>query len=155
MPSPDNVCSAVEAEADKAEAIRFIGGHYAGKTGWFRHARRERGALSWYVLIDLGDNKVLKTHVQRDNVIIGEVEEPASYATALLQQHTDIEATMHKLVRQLATCSIGDGNTATEICRIFVNKLHDAIKKQDNKGPKARYRYVHFADPNDENDEDL
>jgi hypothetical protein len=93
--------------------------------------------VSWYVLIDLGDNKVLKTHVQIDNVTIGEVEEPASYAVALLQQHTNIEATMHKLVRQLATCSIGDGNTSTEICSIFVDKLHDAIKKQDNKGSKA------------------
>jgi hypothetical protein len=149
MPSPDNIFSSSSVETDKAEAIRFISGVYAGKTGWLRHSRRKRGSVYFYVFVDLGDNKVLKTHVHLDSIGNAEVEEPKSYAAALLQQHIDIEATMSKLVRQLATCSIGDGDTPYQISKIFVEKLHDAIRKQENKGSKARYRYVHYDTDDD------
>jgi hypothetical protein len=150
MANPDNIFSsnALDIEADKADHIRFIAGKYSGKTGWLRHSRRRRGTLYFYVLVDNGDGTVLKTYAEIDNIGPAELEEPTSYATALLQQHIDIEATMNTLARQLATCSIQDGNTQGEISLIFTKKLHDAIIKQEKKGPKARYRIVDF-------DEDL
>ncbi len=146
--SPDNIFSSSAVDGDKADTIRFLGGRYAGKTRWLRHSKRKRGQFYYYVFVDLGDSTVLKTYVEIDNVGPAEMPEPTSYAEALLQQHIDIEATMNTLARQLATCSIQDGNTQGEISLIFTKKLHDAIIKQEKKGPKARYRIVDF-------DEDL
>jgi hypothetical protein len=91
---------------------------------------------------------VKKTYVLIENVGPAEMEEPTSYATALLQQHNDIEANMNTVIRQLATCSIQEGSIQTALCQIFKQKLHDTITKQETKGSKARYRIVDF-------DEDL
>jgi hypothetical protein len=144
MSSPDNICSSSGIQADKADAIRFIGGRYAGKTGWLQRLRRKRGSTCYYVLVDLGDNTVVKTsYVQIDNIGTAEVEEPASYATAFLQQHVDIELTMKTLARQLASCSI-DKPIAADHCTIFALQLNLAILKQANKGSKGRYRNVDF-----------
>jgi hypothetical protein len=143
MTSPDNICSSSAIQADKADAIRFIGGRYVGKTGWLRRSRHKRGSTCYYVLVDLGDDTVVKTYVQIDNISSAEVEEPASYATALLQQHVDIELTMKTLARQLASCSI-DEPIAADLCTIFALQLNLAINKQANKGSKARYRNVDF-----------
>jgi hypothetical protein len=147
MTAPDNIVSSSAVEADKADPIRFIGGTYAGKTGWLRQSRRKRGTTYLYVFVDLGDSTVKKTYVQVENIGAAAMEEPDSYAIALLQQHTDIEATMNMLVRQLATCSIQDGSTQVALTLIFTEKLHQAIVKQDKKGSKARYRCVDFVDP--------
>ncbi len=138
MANSDNIVRSNAVEADKAEPICFIGGNYRGKKGWLRHSRCKRGTLYFYVLVDMGDSTVLKTYAQIDNIGPAELEEPTLYAAALLQQHIDIEATMNMLARQLATCSL-DGNTQGEISLIFTQKLHEAIIKQERKGPKARY----------------
>jgi hypothetical protein len=107
--SPDNIFSSSTVEGDKAEAIRFLGGRYAGKTGCLRHSRRKRGQLYYYVLVDLGDSTMLKTYVQIDNIEQAEMPMTTSYAEALLQQHINIEVAMNKLANQLPTCSIQEG----------------------------------------------
>jgi hypothetical protein len=142
--SPDNIFSSSAVEGDKAEAIRFLGGRYAGKTGWLRHSRRKRGQLYYYVFVDLGDSTVLKTYVQIDNCESAEMPMPTSYAEALLQQHVDIEVAMNKLANQLATCSIQEGTTQVQLCKIFAEKLYTAMIKQEKKGSKGRYRCVEF-----------
>jgi hypothetical protein len=142
--SPDNIFSSSAVDGDKADTIRFLGGRYAGKTGWLRHSKRKRGQFYYYVFVDLGDSTVLKTYVEIDNVGPAEMPEPTSYAEALLQQHIDIEVAMTKLANQLATCSIQDGASQVELCRVFSRKLYDAVVKQDKKGRKARYRCVDF-----------
>jgi hypothetical protein len=69
---------------------------------------------------------------------------PMLYAKALLQQHIDIEVAMNKLVTQLATCSIQDGTTQVQLCKIFAEKLYVAMIKQNKKGSKGQYRCVEF-----------
>jgi hypothetical protein len=135
--SPDNIFSSSAVEGDKADAIRFLGGRYAGKTGWLRHSRRKRGQLYNYVFVDLGDSTVLKTYVQIDNFELGEMPMPTLYAKALLQQHNGIEVAMNKLVNQLATCSIQEGTTQYQLTQIFAEKLYAEMIKQENKGSKA------------------
>ena len=142
--SSDNIFSSSAVEGDKADAIRFLGGRYAGKTGWLRHSKRSRGQLYYYVFVDLGDSTVKKTYVQIDSFEAAEMQMPSSYAEALLQQHVDIEVAMNKLVNQLATCSIQVGISGVKLCHIFEKKLNNAMIKQDKKGSKARYRCVEF-----------
>jgi hypothetical protein len=59
------------------------------------------------------------------------------YAKALLQQHIDIKETMNKLVKQLVTCLIQDGKSQVELCKIFAQKLNEAVIKQGKKGSKT------------------
>jgi hypothetical protein len=100
--------------------------------------------LYYYVLVDLGDSTLLKTYVQIDNIKQAEMPMTTSYAEALLQQHVDFEVAMNKLANQLATCSIQEGTTEVQLCKIFAEKLYIAMIKQEKKGSKGRYRCVEF-----------
>ena len=99
-----------------------------------------------YVLVDIGDGRVKETFVRETAVGKGR-SEPLSYAEALIQQHTDIDATMNKLRKQLAACSIrhrGGEKAEGDIVTIFATKLSHYIDAQALKGSRARYRDVVF-----------
>lgn len=49
-----------------------------------------------------------------------------------------IEASMNKLAKQLANCSL-HGESQNEICHIFARILDNAIKPAQSKRSKARY----------------
>jgi hypothetical protein len=148
MPPPDNICSAddVTVNADKADAIRFIGGFYSGKTGWLRHSRRKRGNCHHYVLVDLGDNTLKKTYVEITSIAPPHAA-PTSFVGALLQQHSAVEKTMNDLCKKLARFEIQNPERKAELIQQFATKLDQAIDRQNAMGVnRATWKQVNFTE---------
>jgi hypothetical protein len=125
--------------AMKGDAIVFIGGKYAGKTGWI-NTNKEAGENTTPVIVDLGSKGKKETYVFRQSFRKEKVA--ASYAEAVLVQCPDIEVLMTKLCRNLAKCSIEQD--ASGVVALFNKKLNEAIALQEAKGAKALYRHVTF-----------
>jgi len=151
MVKADKVVSATTIQCDMGRAIRITGGAYSGKRGWLRKSKTNRGKTFTYVLLDLGNGSVMKTYVQSDHVdtVADANAKPKSYAHAILEQHDDIEALMNSLSAKLAQFNLDKGEVREDLCVIFAEKLHRAVKRQALRGSKARYRLVYYEDKKD------
>jgi hypothetical protein len=125
--------------AMKGDAIVFIGGKYAGKTGWI-NTNKEAGENTTPVIVDLKSKGEKVTYVFKQSFRKEKVA--TSYSEAVLVQFPEIEVLLTRLCRDLATCSIEQD--ASGIIALFNKRLNDAITLQVAKGAKARYRHVTF-----------
>ena len=129
----------------KGRAIRFILGHYAGKSGWIDEDKIPTESM-FYVIVNLG------TSLRATRVLKGSVGEehkpPTTYAEAMFQQNPDIEVTLRKLCGQLAKCSILE-NDPEGLYRIVNKRLIEARERQDTLGSKGTYRRVQFQHKQD------
>jgi hypothetical protein len=130
---PDNISSSDLVNADKADPVRFIGGSYSGKTGWLHLSKRKRGDSHYYVLVDLGDNTVKKTHVEITSIARPHTA-PSSFFGALLQQHSAVEKTMNDLCKKLARFEIQNPERKAELMQQFATNLDEAIDRQNRLG---------------------
>jgi hypothetical protein len=127
--------------SERGSAIRFVAGKYEGRTGWFNMANAHTTSM-YYVIVTMGENGEEKnTRVRKASVIaVADERVPVSYEEAVLQQHSDIDVAMNKLVASLAECGIQGGST--EITRILSAKLIAACVAQQMRGSKATWRYT-------------
>ena len=127
----------------KGAAIRFIGGKYVGRRGWI-DSGREFGETKVPVIVVKGSEEK-QTAVDFTNYELETAyNEPTNYEEAIFDQVGDIELAMNKLVKLLAECPAVEntGEGGKRLARIFLKRVGQAMKRQKNKGDKARWRFV-------------
>jgi metal-responsive CopG/Arc/MetJ family transcriptional regulator len=128
----------------RGEEIRFVGGKYIGYTGW-KNLDGNETALSIAVIVNgyrdkNGSTSNKTTTVRKESVRSKAQTAPRSRAEAIMQQHPEIEKTLQKFARQLATCELNPRSTSIQ--QIFVTALQDATARQIAKGNKANWKRV-------------
>jgi hypothetical protein len=133
----------------RGDEIRFVGGTYIGKVGWFDRSR-EATAKSYPVIIkavkkkdgNIGDVTAM---VRKTSVGVLDEPEAKSYVEAVFQQHPKIMRLMDKLCAKLAMCEIEPQNDM--LYKIFRNKYAEAVELQTAKGSDATwYQIKHEGD---------
>jgi hypothetical protein len=137
----------------KGHHIRFVKGTYAGRNGWIDSSRK-KGKSNYRHVIVAADPEDQDSQEKCTRVKITSFCDPhpipSSFEEAALQQHPDIEVAMIKLAEMFTQCSISDYNG---VMRLFANELDKAKKIQRKQGNKARYREVHWVEPEMEDDD--
>ena len=132
---------------DQGEPVQFIGSKYIGKKGWLDTSKGCSNSRQ-YVIVDIGDGKLPRTHVQKKNVVkISEVLPPDSYEQAVLQQQPNIKIMMDKLAQELVRCHITIDEHHDEIVFFFVESMSAAEEKQESLGGKALWRHIEYTYP--------
>lgn len=130
-------------EDDRAQPIRFVTGTYAGRKGWLRRSKRERAPHQIYVYVAMEDY-VKPTFVNRESVeLFGDRAIVKTFTDAMFAQHPKVEVALDSLVTKLATFDL-DTKRQAEACAAFKTKLEAAVRKQEQKGPRANYKKVVF-----------
>jgi hypothetical protein len=127
--------------------IRFVGGKYIGKLGWF-DTSREATAKSYPVIINaikkkdgtIGD---VTSMVRKTSVGLLDEPDAESYVGAVLQQHPKIARLMDKLCARLAMCEIDPQNDL--LYKIFKEKYVEAVKRQTAKGSDAIWCQIDYG----------
>jgi len=133
----------------RGEKIRFVGGTYIGKVGWF-DTSREATAKSYPVIISAikkKDGNIGDVTAMVRKTSVGLLDEPdaQSYVEAVFQQHPKITRLMDKLCAKLAMCEIEPQNDL--LYKIFKDKYVEAVERQAAKGSDATwYQILHEGD---------
>ena len=132
----------------RGAGIRFVGGKYIGKLGWF-DTSREATAKSYPVIVNAikkkdGNIGDVATMVRKTSV--GDPDEAAaeSYVGAVLQQHPKITRLMDKLCAKLAMCEIDAQNDL--LYKIFKEKYVEAVERQTAKGSDATWYQIEYEE---------
>jgi hypothetical protein len=137
-------------DSSKGTPIQIVGGDHSGCSGWIDKSRHPTNCFTPVILNKKKHNRLqeIQTKVQHENYILHtELKPPTSYEDAMLQQHTDINELLNKLVREMAQCELTGANETSQknISSIFLSRLHKARQRQDVKGSKARWRKIKFG----------
>ena len=130
-------------EKDKGEEIRFVGGTYAGRTGW-QHAGKEDTAKMTHVIIEKEGEHLKGTRVRKENVRNEDKTPPANYEAAMLNQQRDIEVLLRQVTKKIAKCGLYD---STIISMVFTQFMDEAIQTQRDLGYEAQWHWVDFTPP--------
>jgi hypothetical protein len=140
--------------SQRGAAIRFVGGAYSGKTGWFDTAKDEHTKCWYWVIIQNDQGKDKHSHVTKESgrVIVNE-SVPHFIEEAVLQQYPDVKAAINKLVALFAQCGIqGESQVITQIISA---KLVAACIRQDMNGSnKATWRTNKWPIEQDKEEDD-
>jgi hypothetical protein len=128
----------------KGSPIKIIGGTHVGLSGWLN---KTKGATNEYVHVIVKNSKKgeIATKVKHENYVLEtELIAPSNYEEAMLQQHSDIDALLNKLVRSIAECEpvLETEQSYKNFLFIVKKRLEKAKARQDAKGAKARWRKV-------------
>ena len=128
--------------ATKGEAIRFIAGKYAGKSGWI-NTEEPADELITPVIVDPGQKgfKVTFVHTSSINRVAGTA--PTGYAEAVIQQCPDIEKNLVAVTCQLAKCDLSRDPQGFQA--LMIRSLDEARDWQENRGSKAMYRKIKYG----------
>lgn len=132
----------------KGDAIRFVSGKYAGKSGWIDTEGVADDNVT-PVIVNLG-RKGLKSTIVYTSSIMKQTyyKAPPSYAHAVIQQCPDIEKNLVTVTRQLAKCDIRKDEEGFK--GVMEGYLEAAAIWQENRGSKAMYRNIKFDKKQDE-----
>jgi hypothetical protein len=131
--------------SEKGDEIRFVGGIYSGKTGWFNAAKNHTPCMFYVIVaLDGGEEKATKVNKKSARLLSTTEEEPSSFAEACLRQNPDIDASIDKLAQLLAQCGITVASEA-EMGRILSERVAQACIAQNMKGNKATWRHVNWG----------
>jgi hypothetical protein len=133
----------------KGAEIKFIGGVYKGNG--FLDRNKDASADYTYVIapkkkgrngkITMEYTKVLHEHY----VLLTEIQKASTYEEAMLDQCSDIDSLLNKVVKKMAECEMVDGkgsDSCKKICSIVADRLDRAVVNQTKKGSAARWRRV-------------
>jgi hypothetical protein len=130
----------------RGAGIRFVGGKYIGKLGWF-DTSREATAKSYPVIVNAikkkdGNIGDVATMVRKTSVGLLDEAEPESYVESALQQHPKITRLMDTLCAKLAMCEIDPQNDL--LYKIFKEKYVEAVERQTAKGSDALWYQINY-----------
>ena len=102
--------------SQKGPAIKLIAGKYSGCTGWINSALQHSDCYIPVIVIKKRGEVAYKklTKVKHENYVLLAAVKPTSYEEAMLDQHSDIDALLTKLVRKMAECEDVNSNGASD-----------------------------------------
>jgi hypothetical protein len=144
----DSVAMTTLIDQRRGTEIRFVGGNYIGKVGWF-DTSRDATAKSYPVIISaikkrdgsIGD---VTSMVRKTSVGLLDEPDAESYVEAVFQQQPKITRLMDKLCAKLAMCEIDPQNDL--LYKIFKEKYVEAVKRQMAKGSDATWYQVNYEE---------
>jgi hypothetical protein len=140
----DSVAMTTIIDQRRGDEIRFVGGKYIGKFGWF-DTSREDTVKSYPVIINavkkrdgsIGD---VTTRVRKTSVALLNEPDAETYVGAVFQQQPKITRLMEKLCAKLAMCEIDPQNDL--LYEIFKEKYVEAVQRQTAKGSDATWHQI-------------
>jgi len=123
--------------------IKFIGGKYAGKTGWINLARGKEGFTNHRVHVILDEPRKCAC-VKKNSIGPSSEGKTLSYEEAILDQKPFINKLMNKLAHELAKANVNNSSMA-----IFGDLLAYKIAfelEMMQKNPKASYYKIDFPE---------
>lgn len=133
----------------KGQAVKVLEGKYKGKKGWINLKRGKRGLTQqkYHLILEGEDGHEELTCLFQNRVaLVKEDVEPQCIEEAVFDQHSDLDAMLHKLTRELAKFQLHNEASILHFTQIFQQKLKAAIKDHKELGNEATVRLVDFRD---------
>jgi hypothetical protein len=142
----DSVAMTTTIDQRRGTKIRFVGGTYIGKVGWF-DTSREATVKSYPVIINAvkkrdGNIGDVTAMVRKTSVALLNEPDAESYVGAVFQQQPKITRLMEKLCAKLAMCEIDPQNDL--LYKIFKEKYAEAVGRQTAKGSDATWYQIDY-----------
>jgi hypothetical protein len=135
----------------KGTPIKIIGGKYAPANGWLDNSRNPTECFTAVIVTVMKGGRSKKekaTRVLHENYVLRtELKAPTSYEEAMMDQLSDVDLLMNKMVKKMAECELisANGQSAKNLTTIFLAHLEKAIDRQSTKGGKAKWRRIKFT----------
>jgi hypothetical protein len=88
------------------------------------------------------------TKVKHEHYMLkSDLKKVTSYEEAMMDQCSDIDYLLNKVVKKMAECEMVDGKGTESckiICKIVADRLSMAVARQNTKGHTARWRRVRW-----------
>ena len=132
-------------EAKKGAEIFITGGSYSDHEGWIDDSRYVTDTRVPVITKRNGTTFEYCTTIAHTSYeLVTARANPTSYEQAVLIQHNDINKLLSDLARKLAQCDgiSTHGGPGKRLCKLFLERVAEAIQSQDKKKGKARWRRV-------------
>eukprot|EP00978_Attheya_sp_CCMP212_P014984 scaffold38476_cov42-Attheya_sp.AAC.1 len=108
----------------KGDHIKLIGGRHEGKKAWLNAAKSEKwnDTRVYIVVIDKEKGERSTWTAQVNLSINHELDEPGSYAIAIIQQKPKLDRLINKITSDLAKCNL-DSKNVDILAQYFHYKL--------------------------------
>jgi hypothetical protein len=138
------------AGSKKGAKIKFVGGVHKG-SGWIDQSKNPSPDYT-YVIVNKKDKDgkswEMSTKVKHENYLLfTELNQPANYEEAMVDQCDDIDKLLNQLARKMARCEMVDGKgsqSAKNIANILIDRVDKAVKEQRSKGDGALWKRVRW-----------
>ena len=142
----DSVAMNTTIDHRRGDKIRFVGGTYIGRVGWFDMSR-EATVKSYPVIISAikkKDGNIGDVTVMVRKTSVGVLDEPdaQTYVGAVFQQHPKITRLMDKLCAKLAMCEIDPQSDL--LYKMFKEKYVEAVEQQMAKGSDVTWYQIKY-----------
>ena len=120
----------------QGERISFVGGKYAGKSGWMNAARgKDESPINYFVIVQL-EGKLFVTHVLKENV--RPLKKDETYEEQVARQPS-VAKPMVAMARAVASYGLENFDGLLDIIK---GEMEKAKKKQQALGGEAKYKKV-------------